>query len=157
MICIKCNNTVTSKSAKKFCSRSCSVSFNNEKRKALPTFCEECGKGLIGYRQTKFCSKVCETKYKANKYMSTNMALLSEGKLNDLVSRRFFRRISKNECSICHNTEWNNEPIPLVVDHVDGNHTNNKIENLRMICCNCDAQLPTYKARNKGHGRTNRK
>ena len=47
--------------------------------------------------------------------------------------------------------------IPLVVDHIDGNPENNSLDNLRTVCPNCDAQLPTYKARNSGNGRAYRR
>jgi len=43
--------------------------------------------------------------------------------------------------------------MPLVLDHVDGNSENNKLENFRLVCGNCDMQLPTYKNKNKGNGR----
>lgn len=43
--------------------------------------------------------------------------------------------------------------LRLVLDHVDGDSTNNRRENLRLVCPNCDSQLPTFKARNRGSGR----
>ena len=41
----------------------------------------------------------------------------------------------------------------FVLDHIDGNSENNWRSNLRLVCPNCDSQLPTYKAKNKGSGR----
>lgn len=57
-------------------------------------------------------------------------------------------------CSICGATSvWNGLPLLFVLDHINGDASNNARSNLRMICPNCDSQLPTYKGRNKGHGR----
>ncbi|BBY81802.1 hypothetical protein MPUL_29600 [Mycolicibacterium pulveris] len=42
-------------------------------------------------------------------------------------------------------------PLTLVLDH--GDPTNNRRENLRLVCPDCDSQLPTYKSRNRGKGR----
>lgn len=55
-------------------------------------------------------------------------------------------------CEICGITEWLGLPILLILDHIDGNSDNHVWSNVRTICSNCDAQLPTYKAKNKGNG-----
>ncbi|QUE80952.1 HNH endonuclease [Rhizobium rhizogenes] len=59
-------------------------------------------------------------------------------------------------CEMCGITEWMGQPVPVVMDHIDGNHANNSRANLRLVCHNCDAQLPTYKNKNAGNGRASR-
>lgn len=53
-----------------------------------------------------------------------------------------------HKCYHCHNTIWNNQPIPLELEHKDGNHDNNNIDNLTLLCPNCHAQTKTYRGRN---------
>jgi hypothetical protein len=43
--------------------------------------------------------------------------------------------------------------VPVRLDHIDGNWENNKPENLRLLCPNCDSLTETYCALNKGKGR----
>jgi len=51
-------------------------------------------------------------------------------------------------CKICNLKEWNSKPIPLEIDHINGIHNDNRIENLQFICPNCHAQTDTYKGKN---------
>lgn len=54
----------------------------------------------------------------------------------------------EHQCSSCNRRTWLGYPIPLELDHIDGNHENNQLENLRVLCPNCHAFTPTYRGRN---------
>jgi hypothetical protein len=63
---------------------------------------------------------------------------------------RLFREgIKEAKCECCGITKWNGFPAPLELDHINGNHFDNRLENLRILCPNCHAQTPTYRGKNK--------
>jgi 5-methylcytosine-specific restriction endonuclease McrA len=66
-----------------------------------------------------------------------------------LKKRLIKEGIKENRCDICDITEWNNQPISMQLDHIDGNSHNHKLENLRMTCPNCHSQTETYCGKNK--------
>jgi len=55
--------------------------------------------------------------------------------------------VKQVRCEICKIVEWNGLPVPLELDHIDGNHFNNYFDNLRIICPNCHAQTLTNSGR----------
>lgn len=77
-----------------------------------------------------------------------------EPELNSRWIRFFLIKTYGNKCSRCKLEKWNDLPIPLELEHIDGNYTNNNLGNVCLLCPNCHAQTSTYKAKNKGKGRT---
>ena len=56
----------------------------------------------------------------------------------------------KNECSICgQQPEWKGKPLMLVLDHINGVNNDNRSDNLRIVCPQCDSQLETTTGRNR--------
>lgn len=58
--------------------------------------------------------------------------------------------VKEHKCEVCNTSKWMDKEIPLELDHIDGDHYNNKLVNLRIICPNCHAQTDTNSGKNIG-------
>jgi hypothetical protein len=51
-------------------------------------------------------------------------------------------------CAHCGLAQWMDRPIPLELDHINGDRQDHTFVNLRVLCPNCHALTPTYRAKN---------
>ena len=73
-------------------------------------------------------------------------------KTSDIKKKLFSNKLKENKCEICGISEWLNKPINLQIHHIDGDHFNNELENLQLLCPNCHSQTDTYAGRKNPKG-----
>jgi 5-methylcytosine-specific restriction endonuclease McrA len=66
-----------------------------------------------------------------------------------LLRRALIESGVEYKCTVCGINKWREDLLNLEIDHVDGNSTDNRIENLRFLCPNCHSQTATFGFRGK--------
>lgn len=181
--CRECGKEIKSKWAECFCCSSCAAKYNNRLRikqtnkkentkkeirvkkeisikKHNQHLCECCGKMFSSKnKNAKYCSNECSSKHRhemSYKDFIENNEKYCRGNYTPKQFKDEFLKEQNNSCAICgHKPEHNGKPLIFVLDHIDGDASNNKRENLRLICPNCDSQLDTFKSKNKNSKRRN--
>ena len=54
-----------------------------------------------------------------------------------------------NECSICRISSWQGKQLSCELDHINGDRTDHRLDNLRILCPNCHSQTETFRSKNK--------
>lgn len=130
----------------KFCNRSCAAKYNGVKfpKRKPEGACAICSVPVSSQR--KYCTKCYNEKvalFAVDEFGNTFRKFSVETIKKHLIKEHGHR------CWECKNTMWNGHPIPLEMDHIDGNSQNNRKKNLRILCPNCHALTPTYRGKNK--------
>lgn len=128
-----------------FCSRLCSALHSNLARGRSLRVCKSCNGPLLKRGGSRIYCDGCHTV----RWSSMRVSSLEEAR-SDLVRKRILIEDRGRHCEVCAKDTWMSQPIPIELDHIDGNSDNNIRENLRLLCPNCHAQTSTYKAKNKG-------
>jgi len=109
--------------------------------------------------QIKFCSSRCKTDHERNIKINEWLNGNHDGMRGKTSTARWIKWwIIKTYGEKCVKCGWNEinlytKKIPLELNHIDGDHTNNKPENLELLCPNCHSLTPSYKGANKKKGR----
>lgn len=120
------------------------------KCRTFSNLCKLCNKPT----SSEYCTKCKNNLYKAEIFKSIEM-----GKFDNLKTkwtRLYLLETRGNKCEICNLSTWMGNPIPLNMDHINGRALDNRIDNIRLICPNCDRLLPTHGSKNKNSDRKNR-
>lgn len=67
---------------------------------------------------------------------------------NKIKQRLILYGVKENKCECCGITEWNGKPIKMELHHINGIHTDNRLENLILLCPNCHSQTHNFRGKN---------
>lgn len=167
----ECSNCSRETRNKKYCSRSCSATVNNKgllRNKPGGTVqargflqCKYCLGEVKGNAKT-YCSVACQQKSQNREKID----LWLDGKWDgssaqgaSLIVKNFLLNQCRHKCSKCGWKEVNatTGKAPLEINHIDGDCTNNRPENLEILCPNCHSLTSNYRALNKNSKRKYRR
>lgn len=124
---------------------------------SMCNYCKKEFKYSTVNRRGKYCSNACNADHRLETNIKKAIKEKSFFGVSPKVAKCYAVLLWGHTCKICKGSEWQGELIPLVLDHINGNSDDWLFTNLRLICCNCDAQTPTYKNKNRGNGRHSRR
>jgi hypothetical protein len=76
---------------------------------------------------------------------------------NHLKRRLYDEGLKGRVCELCgQGEEWRGRQMALILDHINGVATDNRLENLQIVCPNCAATLDTHCGRKNRRDRTAR-
>jgi len=156
--CLTCNQIFsTNRSKRKFCSITCSNKFRYHERTRICKFCNEIFKVHSKNIENIFCSNTCYFKSKEAKKTNSicetckkefihpdwsghkftfcsNECRHKRGK--NVKYRKYALQLLENQCSCCIEGKGR-----LEVHHIDFNRSNNKIDNLCIVCHSCHLRI----------------
>ena len=126
-------------------------------------FCLNCGKELIGNkRRNKYCCQECQFEYQYKQYIIKWQNGEVDGRKGKTEVSNYVRRYLHekygDKCQKCGWGEVNpiTQLVPLQIQHIDGDCTNNSEDNLELLCPNCHSLTETFGRLNKDSKRSDR-
>lgn len=113
------------------------------KPETLKTYLKKMGITYKGNQGNKGFSNG-NTKLSAEEYAKSTYV-----KPHKLLNKMIEDGLKEWKCEKCGLKEWMEKPIPLELHHIDGDHSNNKLNNLLLMCPNCHAQTSNFRGKNK--------
>jgi hypothetical protein len=147
-----------------FCSQTCSARHNNGMRpKKERISCLKCNKSFDSrHRKVRCCSQACSRAYKLETSIEDWLAGKESGStLSGGIAVRIKKYVLKTSNHKCKRCGWRKKNsatgnYTTQIEHIDGDYSNNRPENLIVLCPNCHSLTPTYGSLNRGNGRDSR-
>ncbi len=98
-------------------------------------------------------SGVKHNEKKVEDYLTTNSYI----KADRLKWKLFSTSLKEYKCEKCGRTHWEGEQISLQLHHINGDNTDNRLENLQILCPNCHSQTDNYCGANNRHDDVSKK
>lgn len=135
---------------KKYCSKKCAIEHHALERKQKQKYCLYCSQLL--HTGSKYCNNTCKSNYINNKL--TEQWLVGEisghtnGHSYDLrtfVKKYMFEQAGHKceECGCDKVNPYTGNSV-LQIDHIDGDASNSRRDNLKVLCPTCHAMTPTF-------------
>jgi hypothetical protein len=155
----------------RFCSSECARGFSTKAKRSEINI--QVSKKLTGRKTRNYYSAYgLDEKHKKSKIKKEYLNLTFEEKwkiINDKRKKTWNEKImgadystlsfdrlrariileQNGKCNKCTLLEWMGEPLPLELEHIDGNHHNNERTNIEALCPNCHSLTPTWRGRNQ--------
>lgn len=139
-----------------FCGKSCrskyiSKAWRTEANPNPPTepkICPICSVSFKKDYASETCSNACMGELKKRRLDEVIIATNGVGCTASAVRNYLLRKVDK-ACRLCSHSEWMGKPIPLQMDHINGDDSDNRLENVRMLCGTCHTQTPTWGNKNR--------
>ena len=146
MHCIYCNRNITNPGSLVSHEMSCIENPNKVKHRRS----EHTGRklGCVGHNKGKKVGRAphWDTKYPLDVVLTEH----STYPRHRIKQRIIDNNLLEYKCAMCGiGPVWMEKPMVLIMDHINGVNDDNRLENLRFVCSNCDSQLDTYKSKNK--------
>ena len=122
----------------------------------MKTFkCKSCEKECRWSHQSnnKYCSITCSSFGRSAEHKQKFFVGLLEKRIDRPTIRNYLAEARGYKCEVCGISDWQNKKLVLHVDHINGDPSNDKPDNLRLICQNCHSQTEFLGGANKGRGR----
>ena len=155
VICKQCKKEFEARDkSRSFCSQSCAATHNNTGRvRRVLKYCLNCST-LLESNKKVYCNNICQQA--AQKQAKVDAGL-------ETCSQKFIRQYMINlhgaKCMKCGWCDINpiTKKVPIELNHIDGNSSNNLLGNLELLCPNCHSLTPNFRNLNKGNGRSKRR
>lgn len=160
-LCLNCSSPILAFKdyRQKYCNHSCAATHLNGIRSTRrDKFCVGCAIKLRpNQERNNYCSILCKNFYLITDWKKGQNFPLKNGNVPSII-RKFLIEESDNRCSKCGWKEVNpiTGKVPVQINHIDGNSSNNRRTNLEVLCPNCHSLTTSYGALNKGKGRKDR-